>query len=75
LAFSLPTVAPPSNPIPEPPQFFEHLRDAPTLLRQLYRELTVGEGIRLLLNLQGILLLASMALYIVSPFDLLPEAM
>jgi RING finger protein 170 len=52
----------------------DHLRDFPTLLRQLFSELFSVGGLVWVLRLRIILCFLAAALYFISPLDLIPES-
>lgn len=51
-----------------------YLYDVPTLLRHLWRELFTIRGLVLIRRLHLILILVLIIVYLLSPLDLLPEA-
>jgi RING finger protein 170 len=53
---------------------WESLLDAPTLIRRFVLELASPRGIRLLFQVRFLLLFVGPIVYVLSPFDLLPEA-
>ena len=52
----------------------EHLRDLPVLLRHLVSFIWSGEGITWLFRLRIFILGAMAGVYLLSPFDIVPEA-
>ena len=58
----------------EPRTLLEQLRDLPVLLRHLGTYLASGEGLNLAFQLRVMILCVVWLLYLVSPVDLLPEA-
>merc|ERR1719186_2396031 len=59
----------------EPRSVMEQLRDLPMLLRHLLTRLITGEGILLAFRVRIMVLGAVWVLYLLSPLDLIPEAM
>lgn len=55
-------------------QFSEWIHDAPTLLRHFFQDLVSPRGIMQLWRLRIIVMLICVVLYLLSPLDLLPEA-
>eukprot|EP01137_Pigoraptor_chileana_P031064 Opistho-2@18359 len=53
----------------------EYLTDAPTLLRHLFRDLWSGTGLMLMFRLRVVMLVVVCAAYMLSPLDLIPEAL
>jgi len=58
----------------EPRSFVEMVRDVPVLLRHLVHYLLTGEGLHLAFQLRVAVLVAIWLLYLLSPLDLIPEA-
>lgn len=58
----------------EPRSLVEHLRDLPVLLRHLGAFIWSGEGISWLFRLRIFILGAMAVIYLLSPFDIVPEA-
>lgn len=52
----------------------EWYHDAPTLLRHFFQDLFSPQGLLQLWRLRIIMMLLLMIMYLLSPFDLLPEA-
>ncbi|XP_032230065.1 E3 ubiquitin-protein ligase RNF170 [Nematostella vectensis] len=57
-----------------PRSVMEHLRDLPTLLRQLFSELFSVGGLVWVLRMRIILCFFAAALYFISPLDIIPES-
>jgi len=57
-----------------PRSFMDYLRDAPVLLRHLWHRLFTMGGLMLIFRLRILLCFAAMFLYVLSPLDILPEA-
>jgi len=57
----------------EPRSIAEHIADLPMLLRHLWRYFWSGEGIELIFRLRIVMFLAMAVVYVLLPFDLLPE--
>ena len=55
-------------------QLLHYLYDVPALLRHLWRELFTIRGLLIIRRLHLFLILALIVVYLVSPLDLLPEA-
>ncbi len=60
-------------PSPPPPQLMHYLYDVPTILTHMWRNLFTVQGLVLIYRLHILLIIAIVALYLISPFDLLPE--
>jgi len=58
----------------EPRSVVEHIRDLPVLLRHLGSFIWSGEGISWLFRLRIFILGAMAGVYLLSPFDIVPEA-
>jgi len=58
----------------EPRSVMEHLRDLPMLLRHLLIRFYSGEGLHLAFQLRIVVLASLWLLYLLSPLDLIPEA-
>lgn len=58
----------------EPRTVMEYLMDFPVLLRHMFRQLFTVDGMVWMFRLRVILYLTLVALYVVSPFDLIPES-
>lgn len=56
-----------------PRSFMEYIRDAPVLLRHLWNRLCTLGGLMLIFRIRIVLCFAAMALYVLSPLDILPE--
>ncbi|KAF0309975.1 E3 ubiquitin-protein ligase RNF170 [Amphibalanus amphitrite] len=54
--------------------WLEHIRDVPCLLRHLWREAVSPGGVLLLLRVRVVMCFLMALVYLVLPFDLLPEA-
>ncbi|XP_043214862.1 E3 ubiquitin-protein ligase RNF170-like [Amphibalanus amphitrite] len=57
-----------------PRPWLEHIRDVPCLLRHLWREAVSPGGVLLLLRVRVVMCFLMALVYLVLPFDLLPEA-
>mmetsp|Transcript_15209 Transcript_15209/g.21351 ORF Transcript_15209/g.21351 Transcript_15209/m.21351 type:complete len:264 (-) Transcript_15209:186-977(-) len=58
----------------QPLSLLEHLYDMPTLLRHLWNRILDGRGFLWLLRGHQLLVWAGMLLYLLSPFDMIPES-
>jgi len=58
----------------EPRTVMQMIRDAPTLLRRLWRDCTTGGILMLLRHLRLVLLFVFLIFYLLSPFDFIPES-
>lgn len=58
----------------EPRSLGEHIRDLPVLLRHLWSFLQTGEGLTWVFRLRIYILGALAVVYLLSPFDIVPEA-
>ncbi len=52
----------------------EHLRDLPMLIRHFWHFMWGGNGMYLLFRVRAVVLMSFIALYVLLPFDLVPEA-
>jgi len=57
-----------------PRSFMDYVRDAPVLLRHLWQRMFSVGGLMLIFRLRILLCFAAMFLYVLSPLDILPEA-
>lgn len=58
----------------EPRSWLEHIRDIPVLVPNLFRELFSIGGLMLMFRLRVMILTVAAGMYILSPLDILPEA-
>jgi len=57
----------------EPRTIFQMIRDTPTLLRRLWRDMTHGRLLFIIRNVRFLLLFMAIIFYILSPLDIVPE--
>ena len=71
--YDVPTILTHMFPHLPPPQLMHYLYDVPTILTHMWRNLFTVQGLVLIYRLHILLIIAIVALYLISPFDLLPE--